>query len=241
MANLEISTTQNVNLNYKVASIGERILAFIIDLFLFFLYFYLIELFSTMMNRSFFDDWTIFGVQQLLLLPVMFYSLYMPILFEGRTIGKMALGIKAVKLDGSPAHWSDHMIRWLLRIADIWIISGVVGLFFILFTDNRQRLGDLASKMVVISTKKELTIRHTILEEITEEYDPMFHQVTQLSDKDVRLIKETFQVAIRSKDYKTLHQLRNRVETVLETSSEMYDKEFIERILRDYNFYTQNM
>ena len=44
MANLAIHTAQNVNLNYKIVNVGERILAFFIDLFLFFLYFYVIEI-----------------------------------------------------------------------------------------------------------------------------------------------------------------------------------------------------
>lgn len=241
MANLEISTTQNVNLQYKIASIGDRILAFFIDLFLFFIYFYLVQLATEALGMAFSDNWTVFGLQQLLILPVMFYSLYMPILFDGRTIGKMVLQIKAVKDDGSPANWSDHMIRWLLRIVDIWMFTGSVGLIFLLFSERRQRLGDMASKMVVISTKNKISISHTILEEISDEYHPTFSQVTELTDKDVRLIKETYHVALSSNDYKTLNLLRRRVESILNTSSELYDKEYIDIILRDYNYYTQRM
>lgn len=241
MANLEISTTQNVNLQYKIASIGDRILAILIDLFLFFIYFYLVQLATEALGMAFSDNWTVFGLQQLLILPVMFYSLYMPVLFDGRTIGKMILQIKAVKDDGSPASWSDHMIRWLLRIVDIWMFTGSVGLIFLIFSDKRQRLGDMASKMVVISTKNKMNISHTILEEISEDYQPTYSQVTQLTDKDVRLIKETFQLALSSKDYKTMNLLRQKVESLLNTSSELYDKEYIDLILRDYNFYTQSM
>lgn len=241
MANLEISTTQNVNLHYKIAGVGERILAFFIDLFLFFIYFYLVELATEAMGMAFSDGWTVFGLQQLLILPVLFYSFYMPVLFDGRTIGKMVLQIKAVKDNGSPASWSDHMIRWLLRIVDVWMFSGSVGIMFLLFSENRQRLGDMASKMVVISTKNKITISHTILEEITEDYHPTYSQVTRLTDKDVRLIKETYQLALTSQDYKTMNLLRQKVEAVLNTSSELYDKEYIDIILRDYNFYTRNM
>ena len=43
MANLQISTTQNVNLGYTVASAGERILAVLIDFVIFFLYFYILS------------------------------------------------------------------------------------------------------------------------------------------------------------------------------------------------------
>lgn len=241
MANLEILTTQNVNLHYKVASIGERILAFLVDLFLFFIYFYLLEIATEAMGMAFSDEWTVFGLQQLLLLPVLFYSLYMPILFDGRTVGKMVTKTKVVKIDGMPAHWSDYMIRWLLRMVDIWIFLGAIGLLMILFSDRRQRVGDLAARTVVISTKYNVNISHTILEEITDDYVPTFTQVTRLTDKDVRLIKETYHIALNSNDFKTMNLLRQKVESILETSSDLYDREYIDRILRDYNYYTQNM
>ena len=241
MANLEINTTQNVNLDYKIVSVGERILAFLIDLFLFFVYFYIVELATEAMNMAFSDNWTVFGLQQLLLLPVMFYSLYMHILFNGRTVGKMAMKTRVVKVDGSPARWSDYMVLWMLRLVDIWIFLGSIGLLSIISSAKRQRVGDHAAGTVVISTKSKVKISHTILEEIAEDYQPKFLNVTKLSDKDARLIKETYFIAMKSNDFKTLNALRKKVESVLETSSDLYDKQYIDTVLRDYNHFTQNM
>ena len=241
MANLKINTTQNVNLNYRIASIGERILALLVDFSIFFLYFYIVSLLTSFFDTVFDDNWTVFGLQNLLLLPVMFYSLYMHILFNGRTVGKMIVKIKVVRVDGSPAHWSHYMIRWMLRLVDLWIFVGAIGVLTILFSDKKQRLGDAAAGTVVISTKKKVKITHTILEEIEEKYEPVFLNVTRLTDKDVRLIKETYQIALRSSDYKTLNALRKKVETVLEVKSELYDKPFINTVLKDYNYFTRNM
>jgi uncharacterized RDD family membrane protein YckC len=241
MANLAINTTQNVNLDYKLVSVGERILAFLIDLLIFSVYLYIVEVISDVMGSSISDNWTVFGLQQLLLLPVMFYSLYMNILFNGRTVGKMVLKTRVVKIDGGPVHWSNYLVLWMLRIVDIWIFSGAVGLLSILFSERRQRVGDFAAGTVVISTKNKVNISHTILEELTETYAPKYTNVTKLTDKDVRLIKETYLIAISSADYKTLNALRKKIESVLEISSEFYDKQFIETILKDYNYYTQSM
>jgi uncharacterized RDD family membrane protein YckC len=241
MANLAINTTQNVNLDYKLVSVGERILAFLIDLLIFSVYLYIVEVISDVMGSSISDNWTVFGLQQLLLLPVMFYSLYMHILFNGRTVGKMVLKTRVVKIDGGPVHWSNYLVLWMLRIVDIWIFSGAVGLLSILFSERRQRVGDFAAGTVVISTKNKVNISHTILEELTETYAPKYTNVTKLTDKDVRLIKETYLIAISSADYKTLNALRKKIESVLEISSEFYDKQFIETILKDYNYYTQSM
>ncbi|MEM7187279.1 MAG: RDD family protein [Bacteroidota bacterium] len=241
MANLAINTTQNVNLDYKIVSVGERILGFTVDLLLFFLYFYIVQVITSAMQMAFSDNWTVFGLQQLLLLPVMFYSLYMHILFNGRTIGKMIVKTRVVKLDGRPVHWSNYLTLWMMRVIDVWLFLGSIGLLTTLFSEKRQRLGDMAAGTVVISTKKRTKISHTILEEVEENYEPKFLTVTQLNDKDVRLIKETYQIALRSNDFKTLNLLRKKVCEVLDIQSDLYDKQFIDTILKDYNYFTQQM
>ena len=171
----------------------------------------------------------------------MFYSLYMHILFNGRTVGKMVLKIKVVKQDGTPVHWSNYMTRWMLRLVDIWIFLSSIGLLTLLFSERRQRLGDMAAGTVVISTKKKVKITHTILEEVTDDYTPTFLNVTKLSDKDARLIKETYYIALRSNDFRTMKTLRIKVEGILETKSDLYDRQFITTVLKDYNYYTQRM
>ena len=241
MANLKINTTQNVNLDYKIVGIGERILALVVDLFIFFLYFFIIEMITSFFDHIFSDDWTVFGLRSLLFLPIMFYSLYMHILFNGRTFGKMIVKTRVVKIDGTPVHWSNLLIRWMLRLVDLWIFFGSISVLTILFSDKRQRLGDAAAGTVVISTKNSVKITHTILEEIEENYDPKFIMVTKLTDKDVRLIKETYIIAKRTNDYKTLKALREKVERVLETKSDLYDRQYLDTILKDYNYFTQNM
>ena len=241
MAKLKINTTQNVNLDYKIVGIGERILALVIDLFVFFLYLFIVDMITSIVDDAFSDSWTVFGIQSLLFLPIMFYSLYMHIIFNGKTVGKMIVKTRVVKIDGSPVHWSNFMIRWMLRLVDLWIFFGSISILTILFSEKRQRLGDSAAGTVVISTKNTVKITHTILEEVEETYEPKFIMVTKLSDKDVRLIKETFIIAKRSRDFKTLKALRVKVESILDTKSVLYDLQYIDTVLKDYNYFTQSM
>lgn len=240
MANLLISTTQNVNLGYTIASVGERILAVLLDFLIFILYAYVVSQLTQIFDDFFTDSWTLFGLETLLFLPVMFYSLYMHIIFNGQTVGKMILKIRVVKIDGTPVHWSNYGIRWMLRLVDQWFFPAV-GILSMIFSDKTQRVGDAAAGTVVISTKKRLNISSTILEEVTQEYTPTFSTVTQLTDKDVRLIKETFKVAVKSNDYKTLKVLREKIESIIHTNSELYDKPYIDLVLKDYNYYTQQV
>ncbi|MDA7716978.1 RDD family protein [bacterium] len=230
MANLAINTTQNVNLAYKTVGIGERILAFLIDAFILWLYLFIVNFITALLGTAFIDNWTVFGIQSLLFLPISFYSLFMHVVFNGRTVGKMVLKIRVVRVDGLPANWSNYMIRWLLRLVDIWIFLGSIGILSILFSNKHQRIGDAAAGTVVITTKQKVKISHTILEEVEEAYQPKFLNVTKLSDKDVRLIKETYHIALRSNDFKTMTELRNRVEEVLEIKSDLYDRQFLDII-----------
>lgn len=241
MSNLQINTTQNVNLDYTIASIGERILAFLIDLLVLYLYYLLVTLIGEAISFTFDDSWTVIGLMSLIFLPAMCYSLIMQSLFNGRTVGKMLLKMRVVRLDGTPVHWSNLLVRWMLRAVDIWIFMGSVGLLTLLFSEKRQRLGDAAAGTVVVSTKNRVQVSHTILEDVESQYQPKFTNVTLLTDRDVRLIKETFQIAKTSGDYRTMKLLRDRVDTILKTESEMYDIPFIETVLKDYNFYTQQV
>lgn len=241
MNNLQINTTQNVNLNYTIVSIGERILAFFIDAFILYLYAILVNLIGDAIGYMYDDGWTQRGLVALIFLPAMFYSLLMHIVFNGRTVGKMLLKIRVVKLDGSPVHSSNYLVRWMLRLVDIWLFMGSIGILTILFSDRKQRLGDAAAGTVVISTKNKTKVSHTILEEVEDTYVPIFTNVTLLTDKDVRLIKETFTLAKKSNDFKTLKALRDKVESILMTNSELYDNQYLETVLKDYNYFTQQL
>ena len=162
-------------------------------------------------------------------------------LFNGRTVGKLLLKMRVVRVDGTPVHWSNYLVRWMLRLVDIWIFVGAIGILSILFSSKRQRLGDAAAGTVVISTKNKTKVSHTILEEVADTYVPKFTNVTLLTDKDVRLIKDTFRIARNSKDFKTMKALRVKVESILATESDLFDEQYLDTVLKDYNFYTQKL
>lgn len=241
MANLQINTTQNVNLNYKIVSIGERILAFLIDGFILYLYAILVDLIGDAIGYVYKDGWTQRGLVALIFLPAMGYSLFMHSIFNGRTVGKMLLKMRVVRFDGTPVHWSNYLVLWMLRLVDIWLFVGSIGILTLLFSERRQRLGDAAAGTVVISTKNKTKVSHTILEEVEETYQPKFVNVTLLTDKDVRLIKDTYQIALKSNDFKTLSALRIKVDSILQTKSELYDRQYLDTVLKDYNYYTQKL
>lgn len=242
MTNIAINTSQNVNIQYKVASIGERILACLIDLFILIITMAFLAYIAGKTFREFDISSTSSKVVAyvLMMLPAMTYTLWMESIFNGRTVGKMIVKTRVVRVDGMPVRWSNYLVQWMFRLIDIWFLYGAVGVLGLIFTDKRQRLGNAAAGTMVISTKNMVKIDHTILEEVEENYVPVFHQVTQFSDKDIRLIKDTYQIAQKSYDAETLKMLRNRIEKVTKIESDLNDSQFIEVILKDYNYFTQD-
>ena len=248
MVELQINTTQNVNINFTAASVGERILAYAIDWLIKIAY--IIVIYQIIFNLLSFekvfnelDNWSIIAILLLFYLPVMFYTLLFEALLDGQTPGKRIMRIKVVKIDGYQASLADFVIRWFFRIVDMNILSGVVALIAIVVSPRNQRLGDMTAGTAVISLKNDVSINHTILENIGTDYQPTYPNVIRLSDNDARIIKDTFQLARRTRDYKTLIKLRDRIVTVvgIKEVKQSNDAEFIDTILKDYNFYTQDM
>jgi uncharacterized RDD family membrane protein YckC len=245
MSELQINTSQNVNISFTSASLGERILAYLLDAILIIAYLYGAFQIAKALNILNFDDyWSNAAIYSLLMLPVMLYTLLQEIYLEGQTLGKKVLKIKVVKIDGYQASVLDFFIRWVFRLIDIFLIFGTggVAIISIAISKNSQRIGGMASGTAVISIKNRYSISHTILEEVNNSYKATYRSVINLSDKDMQIIKDMYHIAIKSKDYKTLNKLRIKVEEITKTSkASKTNMEYLKIIMKDYTHFTQDM
>jgi uncharacterized RDD family membrane protein YckC len=239
MSELQINTTQNVKIMFNAAGAGERLLAFVIDMAIKIGYMLVLNWFFGAFEDM--DRWSQIGINTVLSFPVMFYTLVLESILQGQTIGKKALKIRVVKIDGYQASLSDYIVRWFFRIVDIYVLG--LGFFVMMFNNKTQRLGDMAAGTAVISLKEDININHTIIENLRDDYKPTYPNVIKLSDNDARIIKDTFTTARKVKDYQTLIKLRNKLVEVVEIKDikQKTDIEFIDVILKDYNYYTQDM
>ncbi|MGG7439247.1 RDD family protein [Chryseobacterium arthrosphaerae] len=245
MSQIAINTSQNVNISFTIASIGERMLAFIVDLLIrvayivaiLYLFFNIFDL-GYLLNGL--DEWSVRAVYILLTFPVYIYPVVLESLMEGQTPGKRLMKIRVVKIDGYQAGFGDYMIRWIFRIVDV-SFAGIVGLISMVVSKNNQRLGDIASGTAVISLKNNINISHTILENIKEDYIPSFPQVIALSDNDMRIIKDNYTKALRVDDRQIISKLSDKIKSILKLEvdpKKMTERQFISIIIKDYNYYT---
>lgn len=249
MEGVHINTSQNVIIDYNLATIGNRIVARLLDgvfivAYLFIICLIILGIFfngdftlsSDYSNES--EFWVIF-LFIITVLPVFFYSLWAPYFMQGQTLGKKIMKIKIVRADGTEATFGTYFVRWLLNIVDS-LFYNIVGLVTMTATEKRQRVADLVAGTVVITIKQKVSVDQTVLYDIEEDYFPKFSQVLQLSDKDIGIIKTSLSRALKNGDYELIKKLRNKIESVIfEYKPEMSDEEYVDTVLKDYQYFSQ--
>ena len=78
-----------------------------------------------------------------------------PVTFEtlsrGRSLGKLAMGLRVVRDDGGPVRFRQSLVRALIAVfPDIWVSSGSVALISSLASRHAKRLGDYAAGTLVV-------------------------------------------------------------------------------------------
>ncbi len=258
MASITIGTPFNIDLEFKIAAFGKRVMAWFIDISVICVYYVLVLLFI----------FPLFGLGEgirtaamlfAIVLPVLLYQLFCELMLNGQTLGKKVAGIKVIDTEGREPTWGQYILRWILCIGNLfifivpyYILSNPFLLIFfmivylpdflsVVISAKNQRLGDFAAGTVVIDSNYRANINETIYLEIDDkEYEPVFTQVMRLSDRDINGIRNLLQIKNRTKD--TDHYIidvSQKIKKVLEIESDLYPLDFLEQLLKDYNFYTR--
>lgn len=237
MDNFQIETAHNITLQQNVAHITTRLGSYFIDWLIIIAYSILILLIMNQLNIP--PSMEYAAVYSLLSLPIMFYHLTFEVLLNGQTPGKYANKIRVVKLDGSKPTLGSYFLRWFLRLIDFSLAFGSVAVLSILLTGKGQRLGDIAGGTTVVSEKKRVTLKDTIIADIPLDYVPTFPQVTLLSDEDIQTIKSVYKNALKNRKHNIILKLHVKVLGLLNTKTDLKPIDFIETVIKDYNYYTQ--
>jgi uncharacterized RDD family membrane protein YckC len=255
MSNVKISTPFNISLEFEIAPFLKRLLAYFLDLTIMVAY-------AMFMRFILYDGMGLegsvaTGIDLLAVsVPLLLYHPVFEIIFHGQSLGKMAMGIRVMSLDGGDPTISQYLLRWFFRVWEwplvfsfvlpgllilyqLFIIGflGVIVVIIIAVTANNQRLGDLAANTAVVSTRIISSIHDTVFMEIKQkDYEVKFPQVLKLSDRDINTIKTVLNETYKRNNYETAHRIAGRIKTVLQVETDMEVDMFLERLIADYNY-----
>lgn len=241
MSIVTIPTAFNIDLEFNIAPFHKRLFAWVIDFVVLITFFYLMSSYAIpAIGGSYYAQVTAYIV--LVYLPYVLYHLVFEVTTGGRSLGKMALGIKVVDISGKQPSFSQYLLRWMLRIIDMMVTLCLGAILSAALTKYTQRLGDLAAGTIVIDTKGKTGLHETIYLDIEEDksYKPMYPQVMKLTDRDINGIRNLLNNKSRTKEaYNYMIEIATRIKTVLSISSDLETEAFLNQLLKDYNYLTR--
>lgn len=242
MNTISIVTPQNIELEYDLGSLGDRIIGRLIDGLVIAGYAIAIVLLIGFGNIDRFfsnNGWLVV----VFFLPVVFYDLISEILLDGQSVGKKVMGIKVVSLNGAQPSLGQYLLRWVFRIVDFSLSGSLVAVIMVAVTEKKQRLGDMLAGTTLVKTKPRTHFHETLYSQVPAgEYMVTYPEVINLKDRDVQLIKEVLNSVNRSGNLNLAYQAQEKIEDVLRIKSQHYDaKEFLNAVLSDYNFLTAQL
>jgi uncharacterized RDD family membrane protein YckC len=243
MRTLEIRTAQNVAIEYSLADVRDRALALLVDLIIMAIgSLLLLFIYGALMPQS-----AQSYINYFTYLPVfVFYTVVSEVATNGYSAGKMLLGIKVVKVNGTEARLSDYLIRWVFRLIDIYFSLGVVGTVMVNSTTRGQRIGDILANTTVIRVKlqnRQIGLKTIEKMRTTSTHVAQYREVLQMNESEMLLIKSTIDQFARypNEAHKEVivelaTTLRKRLRIVSKEKSELA---FLQALINDYIILTR--
>jgi uncharacterized RDD family membrane protein YckC len=234
MQTISVRTTQNVFIHYPLASLGDRILAHLIDGLI--LVIYAIVLIALIVGTNFRQDWVLFV---LFIFPFVFYKVIFEIFMNGQTPGKRAMSIKVVRIDGTPATLGGYIIRWLTSLVEYSVGSGLIPVLMIAAGGKGQRLGDLFAGTTVVKLieQKQATAQEVFISP-ENNYQATFGQVIQLNPSDIELIQRALEINRDHGNDKPMLAVTEKIKSQLGLQTDLPPIRFLYMVVKDYNHLT---
>lgn len=228
-------------LQYELADLRERIIAFLIDLIaLIFGLGILVAFAGNVLSGTALEVFIV-----LMMCVFFFYSLALENLNNGQSLGKMAMGIRVIKTTHGHPAFADYAGRWVFRLVDIYLSLGGIASVLIASSSKSQRIGDIVANTAVVKLAPQMNLNLNDLLNIhaNTSYKPEFHEAKQLSEDHVLLIKNTLD---RHREYnnqahaEAMVMLADKIASVLHIHPRPADElRFLQTILKDYVLLTR--
>jgi uncharacterized RDD family membrane protein YckC len=243
MQTITVQTSQNIDIDYEVAGLGDRILARLIDGFLFLL----IIGMSAAIGFSFINYRNLGGVVTIVLIVVyaslyVFYDLACEVFMNGQSVGKRVRKIKVISLDGAQPTIGQYFLRWLFRIVDFSLTSSLCALISVAVSENKQRVGDIVAGTTVIKTEPRTLMDKIAYMPADQNYEPIYKEVSQLADRDIELIHEVINTYLQTGNTVVVYNMASKLKEHLHVTEQpgTDSLQFLQTLVKDYNHTVAN-
>ena len=142
---LTLANAEGIDLDMRLAGIGSRGVALLVDLLAQMAVMFLVGLVAGAFDAL---GVAFFAIASFLVF--VGYPILSEALASGRTLGKGVMGIAVIRVDGGPITFLAAVIRNVVRFVDALPGTYFVGIASALLTKRAQRVGDLAAGTIVI-------------------------------------------------------------------------------------------
>jgi uncharacterized RDD family membrane protein YckC len=249
---VKLDTGFNIEIDFPISPFHRRMFAYCIDALVMYLYYLLSYRIFGYLEKTSGREWIMIVSG----LPVLVYYPALEILTNGQTIGKKILGIRVITLEGGQASVSQYLLRWIFRTADfpVWIFFAIMqgalpwyssvfafsGIACVVISEKSQRIGDIVAGTIVIFTRSKSSWQDTVFTEIEPGYKPRYPQVMQMSDKDLNSLKMIINTVRKNNNHELAFRIAERIKSKLEMRGDQDPIDFLETLLKDYNYYSNN-
>jgi len=192
MESIRIQTAQNVQIEQPLAGVGDRLIAGLLDL--------IIVMIAAIVGSAVISSIdSSLGVWFIVLYNIVILAYYpiSEIAFNGGSIGKNAMSLKVIKIDGSPYRVSDALLRWLIGFVEIFMTYGGLATLVVALNPKGQRLGDMAAGTTVIKKRnsmRQLQRNLASRPELPEDYEPTFQGLLSLTDQEIEICRKAIRI-----------------------------------------------
>jgi uncharacterized RDD family membrane protein YckC len=189
---LDIDTPESVIFDYRVAGVGSRFMAALVDTTILGV---LLTAFvcgiGAITSVAFFNS-TFSAL--ILALAILFifaliwgYYIFFEVIWNGQSPGKRWVGLRVIRTDGMPITLVDSVIRNLVRVIDFLPFYYGVGLLTMFLNAQARRLGDYAAGTIVVKGQRGVTLESVQRTIVSAPGPPT---AVSLSAKEYRLVTE---------------------------------------------------
>ncbi|QXJ22010.1 RDD family protein [Actinomadura graeca] len=149
----ELVTGEAVALDIRVARLASRGCAVLLDLMIQLVILYGAVMVASMTSLVADEAWAA-GLTLLAMVAVIVgYPCAFETLTRGRTLGKMAAGLRVVADDGGPVRFRQALVRALAGFIEFWTLYSAPALIASLCSKRGKRLGDMFAGTIVIQER----------------------------------------------------------------------------------------